>query len=338
MKLNSILFALCSSGLSKSGRAFTPSTYRSTCSSTRLHHGPPKNEPRHDTSRSTPSASDLSPAEVKTQALFAEHQAAAPKLGFPTDVRTLIEYNHGFAVISTHSKRFDGYPNGSVVGFAPDADGSPVFVFSGMSSHTQDLLVDPRCSLTVASKQFKGAADGRVNLMGTVRKLPQEDVEAARELYLDKHPDAFWVTFGDFTWFRMDVERVNFVGGFARAGSITSEEYRDAEPDAVSQFGMHIADHMNDDHMESTIAIIESQVPGINAEEALITSVDSLGMYVKVTRTPVVETDGDDDGDEEEVPKQTFKMRLPFPRKAEDRKDVKNVIVEMTRAAAPAVE
>lgn len=30
-----------------------------------------------------------------------------------------------------------GFPGGSVVGFAPDEDGRPLFVFSGMSSHTQ---------------------------------------------------------------------------------------------------------------------------------------------------------------------------------------------------------
>ena len=32
----------------------------------------------------------------------------------------------------------------------------------------------------------------------------------------------------------------------------------------------------------------------------------------------------------------TFKLRLPFPRAANDRKDVKTLIVEMTRAAAAA--
>ena len=49
-----------------------------------------------------------------------------------------------------------------------------------MSSHTQDLLTDPKCSLTVASKQFKGAADGRVNLMGQVKLVPQEEREALK--------------------------------------------------------------------------------------------------------------------------------------------------------------
>ena len=58
-----------------------------------------------------------------------------------------------------------------------------------MSSHTQDILVDPKCSLTVASKEFKGAADGRVNLMGTCQRLKDEkDIASAKELYLQKHP------------------------------------------------------------------------------------------------------------------------------------------------------
>mmetsp|Transcript_24871 Transcript_24871/g.38460 ORF Transcript_24871/g.38460 Transcript_24871/m.38460 type:complete len:130 (+) Transcript_24871:2890-3279(+) len=121
----------------------------------------------------------------------------------------------------------------------------------------------------------------------------------------------------------MAVEGVRFVGGFARAGSITAEEYTAAKPDPISEFGGHIAAHMNDDHMESTIAMIAHQIPGLDVEEAIITSVDSLGMYVKVTRTPRAS----------DQPQQ-FKIRLPFPRPAADRKDVKNVIVEMTQAAA----
>eukprot|EP00558_Chaetoceros_sp_UNC1202_P004910 CAMPEP_0197246900 /NCGR_PEP_ID=MMETSP1429-20130617/23529_1 /TAXON_ID=49237 /ORGANISM="Chaetoceros sp., Strain UNC1202" /LENGTH=336 /DNA_ID=CAMNT_0042707673 /DNA_START=77 /DNA_END=1087 /DNA_ORIENTATION=- len=331
MKFGSFLLAFLSSHIVT---AFSPASQRSISTTgaieTRMFSsssGEASSEkkasghaPRHDTG--APPA-DISPEEMKTQTAFAEHQQNVPKLGFAVDVRTLVEYNHGFAVISTNSKAKEGYPNGSVVGFAPDEDGNPIFVFSGMSSHTQDLLVDPKCSLTVASKQFKGAADGRVNLMGQVKLVPHEEKEALKAVYLKKHPDAFWVEFGDFNWFRMDIERINFVGGFARAGSVTPEEYQKCKPDAISAFGVHIASHMNDDHMESTIAMIESQVPGLNAKEAVITSVDSLGMYVKVTRSPV---------DSEE--KQQFKMRLPFPRPANDRKEVKDIIVEMTRAAA----
>lgn len=265
-----------------------------------------------------------------------QHQQTVPKPGFPTDVRSLVQYNHGFAVMSTNSKSNPGYPGGSVVGFAPDEHGRPIFVFSGMSSHTQDILADPRCSVTIASKEFKGAADGRVNLMGTCQRLKDpEEIAKVKEMYLAKHPGAFWVDFGDFFWYRMEVEHVRFVGGFARAGSVTAQEYREATPDPIMAFGGHVAQHMNDDHMDSTIAMVQHYIPGLAAEKyiqaAEITSVDSLGMYVKITRDP---------DNEDQLPGQPkqFKLRLPFPRPVTERKDVKNVIVEMTRASAGAMQ
>ena len=129
-----------------------------------------------------------------------------------------------------------------------------------------------------------------------------------------------------FNWFRMDeITDIRFVGGFARAGSVTPEEYKNAKPDPIMQFGMAIAGHMNDDHSDATIAMVAAAIPGLDVSEAVITSVDSLGMFVKCTRTPRAS----------DQPQQ-FKIRLPFPRKAEDRKDVKQVIMEMTMAAAEA--
>jgi hypothetical protein len=49
-------------------------------------------------------------------------------------------------------------------------------------------------------------------------------------------------------------------------------------------------------------------------------------MYVKITRDPE---------NDEQLPGQPlqFKLRLPFPRPVTERKDVKNVIVEMTQAS-----
>lgn len=225
-----------------------------------------------------------------------------------------------------------GYPGGSVVGFAPDEQGRPIFIFSGMSSHTQDLLADPRCSVTIAAKEFKGAADGRVNLMGTCERLKdEEEIAKAKEIYKAKHPGAFWTEFGDFFVYRQEVEFVRFVGGFARAGTVSAKEYKEAKPDPIMAFGGHIAQHMNEDHMDSTIAMVKHYIPSLAGPEnyvqaAEITSVDSLGMYVKITRDP---------DNEDQLPGQPkqFKLRLPFPRPVTERKDVKNVIVEMTQAS-----
>ena len=147
---------------------------------------------------------ELTPEQAAVQERVQAHQQGAEKLGAAEEIRTMIHNSHGFAVLSTNSQSLDGYPSGSVVGFASDATGRPFFVFSGMSGHTQDLVKDTRASLTVASASFKGAADGRVSLVGDVVRVPRDEVDALKGAYREKHPGAFWVDFKDFTWWRMD--------------------------------------------------------------------------------------------------------------------------------------
>mmetsp|Transcript_3950 Transcript_3950/g.7384 ORF Transcript_3950/g.7384 Transcript_3950/m.7384 type:complete len:364 (+) Transcript_3950:90-1181(+) len=286
--------------------------------------------PKHDVGGNP--MDQLTPEQQERVQAFMEYQQSVPRIGFPTDVRSLVQYNHGFAVMSTNSKSMPCYPGGSVVGFAPDEEGRPIFVFSGMSSHTVDILADPRCSVTIADKNFKGAADGRVNLMGTCNRLKDpEEIAKAKEIYLQKHPGAFWVEFGDFFWYRMEVEAIRFVGGFARAGTVTPKEYKEASPDPIMAFGQAIAQHMNEDHMSATIAMVEHYIPGLSGDnyvkEAVINRVDSLGMDVKITR---------DKDNEDRLPgqPQQFKVRLPFPTPVTERKDVKVAIMEMTNAAS----
>jgi len=280
-----------------------------------------KNEATHDVRSNF--EGEVDPEELKIQKTLASHQQTASRLSFPVSIRSLVQHQHGFAVLSTISKSNPGYPGGSVVGFAPDSSGNPLFIFSGMSSHTQDILINPKVSLTVASQDFKGAADGRVNLMGSMERVKTEsEIEECKRIYLEKHPGAFWVNFGDFNWFKMVVESVRFVGGFARAGDVNAQDYRNAEPDPISKIGGRIAKHMNDDHSASTISMINHYI-GVDVETAKIVSMDCLGMDVVVRRTP-----------KNMDQPQEFKIRLPFVREARERKDVKEIIVEMTNASS----
>ena len=141
-------------------------------------------------------------------------------------------------VISTISSNApEGFPNGSVVGYAAQTEnGLPIFAFSTLSSHTGDIIADPRCSLTVTSPNFKGAADGRVTLTGKVTRVPEDRLTKVKESYKEKHPNAFWIDFGDFSLFEMtELVHIRLVGGFARAGNIKPEEYLAAEADPVAQ-------------------------------------------------------------------------------------------------------
>jgi putative heme iron utilization protein len=144
------------------------------------------------------------------------------------------------------------------------------------------------------------------------------------QLYLSKHPNAFWVNFGDFNWFRLNVENVRFVGGFARAGDVSASDYTKSSPDPIVSVGGKVGKHMNDDHEEATLAMIEHYV-GIKVESAKIVAMDSLGMDIVVERTP-----------KGEGQPQSFKIRLPFEEPVKERKDIKEQIVKMTQASSKA--
>jgi len=298
-----------------------------------LFHSPaPVPAQTHDVGDSKNSMEELTSDQKERVNAFVEHQQNVPTIGFAADVRSLVQYNHGFAVMSTNSKSNSGFPGGSVVGFSVDSMGRPLFVFSGMSSHTQDIKKDPRCSLTIADKNFKGAADGRVNLMGTCNRVKDDDeINKVREIYLQKHPGAFWVNFGDFYFYRMEIEAIRFVGGFARAGSVKPKDYENATPDPIMAFGQAIASHMNDDHSSSTIAMVNHYIPSLDGDdyvkEAIINRVDSVGMDIKITRDP-------DNISRLPGQPQQFKVRLPFPKAISERGGVKLAIVEMTQVSA----
>lgn len=80
------------------------------------------------------------------------------------------------------------------------------------------------------------------------------------------------------------LQTVRFIGGFAMAGSITPEEYTKAKPDPLAAFADHVIGHMNDDHSDATVAMVQhyAKVP---CSEATITSVDRLGMTVSLDIT-----------------------------------------------------
>jgi len=268
-------------------------------------------------------APKMTPEEEKLIANFREHQSKAPRLSMATEVRTLIDQSIGYGVLSTNSFEYGGYPTGSVVGFELDDEGYPFFVFSTMSAHTKDVLKDGKVSLTVMANDFKGAAEGRVVLIGNAVKLFDDEKRAKlREKYLKRHKDAYWIDFGDFSYFTMtSIEAIRYIGGFAMAGGVTSQDYLNARPDPIAPFAAPIAKHMNDDHSDSTIAMIKHYV-GLPCTEAQITSIDSLGMTVKAK----LEIAGGG----------YTKVRLPFPKAVTERKGVKEVLVEMTQASSQA--
>ncbi len=141
-----------------------------------------------------------------------------------------------FGVLATVSKKVPGYPFASVTPFSVDDQGRPVFLMSGLAVHTKNFLEDPKASLLVfepgAEQDPLGSA--RMNVMGEVHAVPEADLAAARELYLEQHPDsAQWVDFADFGLYRLLVQEVYYIGGFGEMGWVSKSDFAQASSNAA---------------------------------------------------------------------------------------------------------
>jgi hypothetical protein len=136
----------------------------------------------------------------------------------------------------------DGAPLATMVAYAPEAQLAGVLLLlSELAQHTRNMLADPRVSLVVSDPD-RGDGDPqlvpRATLVGEARPIPAEAEEfaAARTLYLSYFPDAeMQFELADFHLFRLVPSGVRYVGGFARAASITPATLSQAAAEAVTR-------------------------------------------------------------------------------------------------------
>jgi len=165
-----------------------------------------------------------------------------------------------------------------------DARGRPIFLISTMAMHTQNLQADSRASLLVTQPDASGDPLGasRVTVMGNVVTIPHAELADARKLYLGRQANSkYWVDFEDFSFYRMDVLDVYYVGGFGVMGWVQASEYDQAEPDPLADAGSGIIEHMNADHKDALI-LLARVFAGVECQEAAMTAVDRLGFHVRL--------------------------------------------------------
>src|SRR5664280_1104699 len=210
-------------------------------------------------------------------------QSAVPEPSFGERARTLMQSGR-IGSLSTLSRKQPGFPFGSLMPFAPDAQGRPIFLISTMAMHTQNLQADSRASLFVTEPDASGDPLGasRVTLIGSVVRIPEPELATARTVYLARYPDSkYWVDFDDFFFYRMDVLDVYYVGGFGVMGWVAALDFSQAQPDPLAEHRNDIMQHMNADHKDALI-LLAKRFAGIEAMEAELTSVDRLAFHLRL--------------------------------------------------------
>ncbi len=247
----------------------------------------------------------------------ATDQPPVPEPAFAERARTLL-YLGRIGSLSTLSKKQPGFPFGSVMPYGLDDRGRPIFLISTMAMHTQNLQSDPRASLLVTQADTSGDPLGasRVTLVGNVLPLQPAEVPAARSLYLQRYENSkYWVDFEDFSFYRMDVVDVYYVGGFGVMGWVAAAEYNDAQPDPLADSTAEIIQHMNADHKDALILIARA-FTAIDSQEAIMTAVDRLGFHVRLKTSEGMRG-----------------ARIAFLREVRNPKEARNVLIEMVQQA-----
>ena len=153
---------------------------------------------------------------------------------------------------------------------------------------------------------------------------PEEEVQeedgdrhtGEHRAYLERHPTArYWADFDDFSFWRLEVSDVYFVGGFAAMGWVDAADYRRSRPDPLSDAAAGIMEHMNRDHADALVAYARF-FAGAEADEASMTAVDRLGFKLHLRQGG-----------------RRWSTRIAFPREVRTADDSRVVLIEMLKQA-----
>lgn len=147
-----------------------------------------------------------------------------------------------------------GDPYCSLVNLASHPDGSPILLISGLAVHTRNIVADSRVSLMLAERAAGDPLEGaRIMLSGRAERAGA-DKDLLQRRYLNAHPSAeAFVSFKDFSFFRVRPTETHLVAGFGRIVDLKPEQFLTdllgAEDLLAAEEGA--VAHMNADHRDA---------------------------------------------------------------------------------------
>ena len=224
--------------------------------------------------------------------------------------RYLRHHRHG--VLSTLSKKLDGYPFGSLVPFVLDHAARPAILISRLAEHTKNIDTDTRVSLLVHAAGTDVQAAARLTLIGNAARV-SADLAAIEARYLSYLPQAErLLALGDFSFYRIEPVTLRFVGGFGDIQWISAASYT-PPANMIAECEADIVAHMNTDHA-ATLQNCCRHFKHIRAASATMIGVDCDGFDVRTDNAL---------------------LRFDFAEPVADAHAVRAALVTMARQARP---
>ena len=121
--------------------------------------------------------------------------------------------------------------------------------------------------------------------------------------------------FEDFSFYRMDVVDLYYVGGFGVMGWVSASEYDRSQPDPLADSMAEIIQHMNTDHKDALV-LLAREIARVESQEATMTAVDRLGFHLRLNTQDGMRG-----------------ARIAFLREVSNPTETRTVLVEMVQQA-----
>jgi heme iron utilization protein len=173
-----------------------------------------------------------------------------------------------FGVLSTISFDVGGYPFGSVTPYCVDRMCRPVIYISPIAQHTKNIFADARVSLTVVESSESDDVQAHGRLTCIANAVQAEADRDAAERYFRHFPSSRqYDRTHAFAFFRLELVRVRFIGGFGQIFWVDPSEFSMNNPFSLSE-ETRILQHMNQDHADVLYRLAggECEIVGVDAE------------------------------------------------------------------------
>ena len=186
---------------------------------------------------------------------------------------------HRYGTLSTLSKKFDGFPFGSITPYLVDHDGSLLIFISTLAEHTKNIRHDPRVSLITHDQRDPHIqTQGRVTVVGNARLEPAREQAGLR--YLRYFPEArIYFEMQDFSFYRISPVAIRYIGGFGKIHWADLENYTFSQAEAYAKQEEALLTDANS-HQQAALQALLRQQHNIEAMEVSAIGYDCDGLDV----------------------------------------------------------
>jgi heme iron utilization protein len=176
---------------------------------------------------SNPAPGILQIALKRGKIMFAFLAVLAMFVGGDTETADAMTKLAKSGTIVTLSSDYKGTPFGTPAPYALDAEGRPVLLLSDLAVHTKNLKANPKCSVMLLKEDKEDPFNSaRVTFVGKMVKVDDKERAAYKTLFLAKQKAAEdFADFGDFNYYRLEIESIFYVGGFGDINWVQPKDY-----------------------------------------------------------------------------------------------------------------